>query len=255
MNNKFWYGLILVWLLTLINTSSVMAQNEEPDFRISLQRNMGYGGFSGDIQGTFTIKAEDMEGLENVIFLLDGEPMAQVNEAPFKFQFHTDNYALGWHTFTAVGTSVDGKVLHSNEIRSEFVTPQKGWKTAGMIAGPVIGVALLVALFSFFVPLITRKDERVPIGARRSYGLLGGTICTKCGRPFSRHIFGLNMAVGRLDRCPYCTKWSIVRRASPQELAAAEAAELNGAGDSDDMGTSEPDQLRKDLEDSRFVDG
>ena len=64
------------------------------------------------------------------------------------------------------------------------------------------------------------------------------------------------MLTGKLDRCPHCGKWSVVRRATPAELSAAEAAELAAAKaeQAETPGLSEEERLRQELEDSRYQD-
>jgi len=65
----------------------------------------------------------------------------------------------------------------------------------------------------------------------------------------------MNLLVGRLDRCPYCGRWSLVRHRSLAELRAAELAELeNAQTDTQLSAVGEEERLRKDLEDSRFHD-
>jgi len=70
------------------------------------------------------------------------------------------------------------------------------------------------------------------------------------------HIWGLNMGLGKFDRCPHCGKWSVVRRVNPDLLAAsAEAAERAAR---QETAVSEPlsdeEKLRRQLDDSRFDD-
>jgi hypothetical protein len=68
-------------------------------------------------------------------------------------------------------------------------------------------------------------------------------------------MFAPNMFLGKLERCPYCGRWAIVRARSAAELAAAEAAECKAAGGSaSDPTADSQDQLARDLDDSRFED-
>jgi hypothetical protein len=84
-----------------------------------------------------------------------------------------------------------------------------------------------------------------------SYGLAGGAICPGCGRPFglsmlSPHVFGY-----RLSHCPHCGKWSMLSRANPQDLLAAErrsAPEAHAPAPA----TDEAEALRRRIEDSRY---
>ena len=118
------------------------------------------------------------------------------------------------------------------------------------------GILALMVLSFVITSLLSRgKAGQVPPGTPRNYGVAGGAICPRCGRPFARHLFAPKMLLGKLERCPYCGKWSIVRAASRQQLAAAEAAELQQAASGQPMSAQfDQDQLRHDLEDSRFQD-
>ena len=120
-----------------------------------------------------------------------------------------------------------------------------------------IGAVFLLALVIYLliqVLVFKRKPTRKgQPGETYSYGMLGAAICPKCGRPFSRHIWGLNMVVGKYDRCEHCGKWSITNRATPQELKAAEEAEIHAqAADQEDK---HPQELLKNaLDDSKYMD-
>jgi hypothetical protein len=230
---------------------------QEDQLQINLRKNWGYSSGTGKMQGTFTIQANGPEELSRVIFYLDEQVLGEANEIPFNLQFSTDNFPLGVHQFSAIGyTSSEGQ-LTSNILQVEFVTPNEGWQAAMKIIVP-LAVLILGALgLAILVPLIfTRgKKEQLPLGAPRNYGYHGGAICPKCGRPFSRHIYGLNLGMHKFDRCPYCGKWSLVRRASNEELAAAEAAEVKAAQEGAFQPTrSERENLIKELEDSRYED-
>ncbi len=104
--------------------------------------------------------------------------------------------------------------------------------------------------------LAGRRRTSLPLGVPRQYSWLGGAICPKCGRPFSLHWWALNASLaGKLDRCEYCGKWSLVRRASREQLAAAEAAELAQA--QPETPVAEPnakEKLKRQLDESRYVD-
>jgi hypothetical protein len=159
---------------------------------------------------------------------------------------------------SAIGYTQDGRELHSNEYRQEFVDADVGWQAAMKIALPILGVSFAAMLLPILLPIITRRGKKahLPAGSPRAYGLLGGAICPKCGRPYGVHIWGINLLVGKLDRCPYCGRWSIVQRASMEALKAAEAAELEAVAENSDNAFAPPaeEKLQKDLEDSRYTD-
>jgi DNA-directed RNA polymerase subunit RPC12/RpoP len=116
-----------------------------------------------------------------------------------------------------------------------------------IILALLLGATLLAAA----IPVLTgRKTASLAPGTPRSY-LLGGAICPKCKRPFAFHIFGVRLLVARLERCPYCGRWSLVHYSSPQELRAAEQAELQSA-QAQVPGASAEEKLKKDLDDSKY---
>jgi hypothetical protein len=208
----------------------------------------------GRIQGTITISASGPEDLSQVVFYIDDQVLGEVNQAPFSLQFVTDDYPHGAHTFSASGFTSTGTTLQSNEIRAEFISAQEGFRFVGSIVIPIVVVVLASILVATVVPFIFSrgKKEQLAPGAKRQYGYFGGAICPKCDRPFSRHIYGLNLGPRKLDRCPYCGNWSLVGRASREELEAAEAAEIEDA----QKGALQPqfseEKLKRDLDESRF---
>lgn len=124
------------------------------------------------------------------------------------------------------------------------------------IVGPILGLVLVVVLISYLFPLLANKGKRpyVAPGTQRNYGLMGGAICPHCKRPFAMHFMSLNLSfTGRLDYCPHCGKWALMRRVSLDELRRAEQAEIEAATGAPQVnGMSEEEKLRKEMEDSRF---
>lgn len=256
MNSKLIYTFTLILFLLLCVVLPASAQ-EETELTLSLSKDFGYA-WAGDIQGTFSMKVNDPDNLRRVEFLIDGEVIGEDSQSPFRFQFNTGNYALGAHILSTVGYTEDGRTLHSNQINVNFVTSEEGWASAGKFVIPILGVVFGVMLLSFVVPWLMSRGKlktTVPLGAPRNYGVAGGTICPKCKRPFSRNLLSPNLVIGKLERCPHCGKWSLARRASTAQLAAAEAAELEMASEGEQAPTlSEEERLRRDLEDSRYDD-
>jgi DNA-directed RNA polymerase subunit RPC12/RpoP len=224
---------------------------------LSLSRDWGYSSGTGRIQGRFSMKVNAPTSVTRVVFLIDGQVVGEDTEPPFKFQFHTADYALGVHVLSAIGYTTDGRQLQSNEIRRQFVTAEESWKSAIEILVPVMGITFAILLLAFVFPVLVGRGKKIalPPGTRRTYGWLGGTICPKCGRPFSLHFWSLNMGLKRLDRCPYCGNWSLVRARSLQELRAAEEAELASTQTpGQTTAASAEERLRQELEDSRYQD-
>lgn len=253
MNKILTFSLFALFISIFVLPARVQ---EEEQLTLRLSRDFGYSSGTGKMQGTFSLKASGPENLVKVIFYIDQEVIGEASQAPFRFRFSTGNYSLGIHTMSANGYLADGRELRSNELRGQFVSADEGWKAALRIIVPVLAITFGAMLVSFVLPMVTgrRKTVHVPLGAPRNYGALGGTICPKCGRPFGIHIFGINLIAGKLDRCPYCGKWSLVRRASPQSLAAAEAVELEQAGEAEAQVMSEEERLRRELDQSRYQD-
>lgn len=234
----------------------LLAQQED-ELTFSMSRDFGYASGTGDIQGTFSMIAKGPADLVKVSFYIDDQVIGEDSEAPFKLQFTTDSYGLGMHSLKAVGTTASGRVIESKTYQRNFVSADEGWKAALTIAGPILGLVLVISLVGVLGPvLMGKKKGSIPLGAPRNYGAAGGAICTKCKRPFPRHFFAPNMLFGKLERCPHCGKISIVAAASPAQLRAAEKAELALlAGDAMQVeGMSEEEKLRKELEDSRYHD-
>jgi hypothetical protein len=230
---------------------------QEQQLQIKLRRDWGFSSGTGKIQGTFSIRTSGPDDLTQVTFYIDDQIIGEVNEEPFNLRFVTDDYSTGVHQIHATGFTASAGELASNVIQVEFVSANEGWQSVGGIILPILVIVLVAIGLSVGVPLIFSrgKKESLPPGAPRNYGVHGGAICPKCSRPFSRHIYGLNLGTHKYDRCPYCGKWSLVRRASHQELAAAEAAEIEAAKAGEfQPEISEEEELRRDLEDSRFDD-
>ncbi len=237
------FAAVLLWM-----PAAVLAQEGEGALQLRLIRTFGYGGI-GQIQGLFNMRVEPVEGLERVEFLFDNQVVFEDSEAPFEFRFHTDDFEPGAHTLSAVGhTAVDG-VLTSNSYRREFLTAETAISAVTRFIVPVLAGVAVLALVSALIPLL--------LGGRAvhrpgQYGLAGGAVCPRCARPFSRRFLSPNLLAGKLERCPHCKKWSIVRRATPAEL---EAAEVLLAQDSRGQAPSQEDEdekLRRMLEDSRY---
>ncbi len=248
MKNIKW-TFLLALLLSLLAVTAASAQTGE--LTLKMTRDWGYGGFNGDIQGLFSMKVTGPADLAKVVFYIDETVIGEVAQSPFNLQFNTDNYPLGQHELYAVGYSASGQEYRSNVIQATFVPASVGSKTALSFIIPIVVIVFGGLLLAMVVPLITgRKTVNLPAGSPRQYPL-GGAICPKCGRPFAVHIYGLNLGVGKLDRCPYCSKWSMVRRASMDALRAAEEAELEGEkAQVPEM--SEAEKLKKELDDSKY---
>jgi DNA-directed RNA polymerase subunit RPC12/RpoP len=243
---KIRIALLIVALESLLAVTAAFAQTEELTLRMS--RDFGYGGFNNDIQGLFSMKVTGPNDLARVVFYTDSTAIGEVTQAPFNLQFNTDNYPLGQHELYAVGYSSSGQQYSSNVINSNFVPASESTK----IVIPILVIVFGAVLLSFIVPLVTGrgKTQNLPLGAERKYGF-GGGICSKCRRPFALPLISMHLGFSKFARCPYCGKWSLVRVESIGKLREAEKTELEW-GRADVQEETEDEELRRDLDDSRF---
>jgi len=243
------FSLFVAFFSSLFVASAVFAQT--PALALKLSRDFGYGGFNGDIQGTFSMHVTGPADLARVVFYIDSTAIGEDTQAPFAVQFVTDNYPTGQHEMYAVGYSSNGHEYQSNVVTADFVTAAEGNRATMRIVIPVLAVVVLAILASVLFPLLFgRKVKNLPPGTPRQYPL-GGAICPRCGRPFAVHLWGMKLGIGRLDRCPYCGRWGFVRYASLDQLRAAEREELEGERAQVPEMTEE-EKLKKDLDNSKY---
>ena len=242
-------AILITILVSLVIISAASAQGEE--LTLGLSRDFGSGGFNGDIQGTFTVKASGPANLERVQFFLDDTLLGEDPESPFAIQFITDNYTTGAHVFSAVGFTTDGKQIGSKTISAVFVSKEEGSTASLKMIVPILAVLFGAMAISAITSMVNvRKGKKLPAGAARSY-TFGGGICPKCKRPFGFQLISLNMVLGKLTPCPHCGKWGVVKRATMSELHAAELAELD-TEKAQIHEASDEEKLRKELDDSKF---
>jgi len=237
---------------------SARAYAQESELTIFVRKNMGYNNGS-QIQGSFRIEATGPDKLTSVTFKIDDAVVGAATEPPFKINFDTGDYPLGWRTLTAEGTTADGRRLVSAPRRFEFVSAQQGFETVGKIIAPLfaliaLGMFLSLAVIPFLQSFLGQKAT-LPLGAPRNYGWLGGALCPKCGRPFPLHWWSFKLGFARYDRCDHCGRWSLVRRANREALAEAEAAEGRGRQPPPPTaGPSAEEKLKRQLDESRFLE-
>ena len=254
---KIFSIIVVVFLMTMLTVSNALAQSAD-QLELGLSRDFGYGGFGNDIQGLFTMKINNPPAnLVRVVFLIDSATIGEDTQPPFNLQFNTDSYSLGVHTLSAIGYTSDGKEINSNVIQAKFVPASAATGGLVKVVLPIFGLVLLIGAISVFLPIVLSKGKMssLPLGAQRSYGVGGGAVCPKCGRPFPLRLWWINLGLSKIDRCPYCGKWSLVRPRSLTELRAAEAAELSAVQAGSPINAeSEAEKLKKELDDSRYHD-
>lgn len=241
--------LALLGLLIALNIVPVKAQETDASLQLKVDRNFGFS-MGGRIQGKFTLKASGPESLTQVEFLIDDAVVSTDREPPFRYSFNTGEYDLGAHRISGVGYTALGEVLRSPVHTYKFVSVEEGLRGASGIVIPIlIGFGALVLIATVGTMLMGRQKDRPRIG---EYGAAGGALCPRCGLPYSRHVLSPNLLIGKLERCPHCGKWAIVRRATREALERAETRlvddEARGGLDLE----SEEDKLHRMIEDSRF---
>jgi hypothetical protein len=247
--------LLTICILFMIMVSYARAQSAD-ELKLGMSRDFGYAGFNNDIQGVFTLKIKDPpENLAKVVFMIDSTIMGEDTQPPFNLQFNSDSYPLGLHSLSAVGYTTDGSELNSDIIQVQFVPAGSGMDSVIKIVVPVIGLIVLIGLVAVFLPIILSKGKiaSTPLGTPRKYGMGGGAICPKCSRPFPLRLWWINLGFNKINRCPYCGKWSFVRPSTISDLRAAEAAELSHVQTEIPISEeSDAEKTKKELDDSRF---
>ncbi|MFZ1399193.1 MAG: Ig-like domain-containing protein [Candidatus Promineifilaceae bacterium] len=237
-------------LLTLIWGVGTAVAQDNNQLTLNLSRDFGTG-LGSNIQGRFSFRVEGPDTLTRVSFYIDDQLVGEDSEAPFRLQFETDDYPLGNHTLYAIGFTADGQELQSNRITQNFISGSSANRTVLLIVVPIlvlsIGGTLLAAWFT------SRGNKGGNPANIKVHGPFGGTICPKCHKPFARHIWGLNLVVGKYDRCPHCGKWSLVRAMPPAVLdAAVEAMEAEAQQNQPKPAADNAETWRKRLDDSKF---
>jgi hypothetical protein len=241
--------MVLLFLFSALIPVPGAAQEPDETLKLSVRKDFGFG-MGGKIQGKFTMLVIEAESLAWVEFLIDDNIVSVDGEPPFSYSFHTNDYQLGVHRISAVGYTRLGEKLRSETQTFTFISPDEGWQAVEGIAVPIVILSLALMLAAGLgTLLIGRSAAAPPLG---EYGWAGGAVCPGCGLPYRRHFLAINLLVGKLERCPHCGKWAIVRRATADELAVAETV-LKG---DHDQGTpefvGEADELRRMIEESRY---
>jgi hypothetical protein len=255
MKKKHIAALIIFLGMLFISTSTAYAQ--ENAYNVSVRKDFGYS-WANDIQGRFSISlVGDEANVDQVTFYIDDEILSTVRTSPFRYQFTTDDFSAGAHQLYAEVQLRDGSSQLTPALIYDFLdrkaANQQLVKVLVGIGGAMLAVFGIVALVQTLF-MKGRKKSTHTLGTPRSYGLLGGTICPKCGKPFPRHIWGMNLMVGRLDRCENCGKWVMTMRATPEALRLAEEAELDQVN-LDETETPHQHKVREDLDETKYFNG
>ncbi len=240
-NKRLWLGILLIALFGL-SFSSVFAQ-EGSQFGLRLRRDWGYGA-GADIQGRVTLSLSGDTGtLSKVVFYMDDAVMAEVSEAPFSFSFSTDDYPSGLRRMSAIVFTSDESSQEVAPITYNFLSKDAASSASTKIMVLVIGLILVSLAVSVFISSRNKGSETA------NGGMNGLAVCQRCGKTFPRSILGLNVVVGKFERCPHCGKWQLTRRASPAEIELADSRNKPETA-SQPEAKAEKDEL----EDSKFID-
>lgn len=106
-------------IIAAFATMPLLLANASPTFSLHLNRDWG-SSFGNDIAGLFTLKAETSANTSYVEFYFDNQLQLNDTEAPFSWQFNTNNYNLGEHTLKAVAYDDAGQ-NQTQEITPNFV--------------------------------------------------------------------------------------------------------------------------------------
>lgn len=227
-------------------------------YRVNVKKEFGFANGS-QIRGDFSISLiGETANIASVTFQIDGEELAVVDQAPFTTQFKTQSHPDGEHQLGAVLTFNDGTTESVAARRFMFLSAEEERGAMKDILLPLLAVVLGLMVLGLGAQFLTGRGKPAggpEPGTARSYGFAGGSICPKCKRPTPRHVFGVNLVIGKLDRCENCGKWSIMRAYPIDELRAAEAAEIKaGHAKAATAEKSEEDKLREMLDESRYTD-
>ncbi|MFH1634527.1 MAG: hypothetical protein ABIG63_11050, partial [Chloroflexota bacterium] len=208
---------IIILFMAVILPFSAFAQEDGAGITLRLTRDWGYGGFNGQIEGTFSMRVTGPENLERVEYFMDEELIAEIAAEPFNFQFHTGNFDPGIHTMYATGYTSDGSTLRSNEVARDFLSADQASNSTNDMIVPLLIVVGGATLLGVLAPLLMGRKKKHRPG---EYGMAGGAVCPRCTFPYSRNVLSPNLFIGKLERCPHCGKWAVVPRATPAELEA-----------------------------------
>jgi hypothetical protein len=261
--HKPFLATILILFLTglacqvVLRPANAQASTPEaaPDYTLSVRRTFGYSA-GGEIRGSFRLSViGDESNIQQVVFLLDDLPVGTVTEPPFQLILHTQEYPEGTHTLSAKVMTIDGQVQVAQGGTFNFVSASEQWAgVLRIVVAIAVILAVIVGIGFLFTYLTTGKTvKELPLGAERHYGIQGGGVCDRCGRPFAFHWWGLNLAGAKYDRCDYCGKWGSIKRLPLDEFRVAEEAELRNSTQAHKINSQNPEEkFRSLLDDSRF---
>jgi uncharacterized protein (UPF0212 family) len=245
------FMLLALAMIFVLSYSAVLAQDSPYTLRIV--RDWGYGN-GADINGRMSLSLKgEQDQIQQVIFFIDGEVMTSVAAAPFKYQFDTNNFEPGLHRLTAEVKTSTGETYTTNGLVSNFLEKSAANQSTLRILLLVGGIAVASIAIQFFMQKNATKSLKYDENGRVQYGVWGGAVCPSCGQPFKRSFLGINLVGVRLERCPHCGKLVAARRATAEQL---EAAERRSRPDSAEQAATKSElEIKQDsYDDSKYTD-
>lgn len=236
-------------MLALVFVQPASAQEGEPPLTFGLSRDFGYA-LGSTIQGTFSVRVQDDGNLVQIALLIDGQQISADDEPPFRIRFSTSDFAAGIHTIEVVGITADEEQLASQPIEVEFLSNEQARSQAIEVVFPLLALLFVLMVLGTLGPeMLGRGKRSFQLGA---YGSAGGAVCPKCDLPFGRHNLSANLLVGKIERCPHCGKWGVVRRASSSALEAAESKYTANMSEGLIQKEDDAAHLRRMIDESRY---
>ena len=250
MKNRIFMLFVLAMVFAL-SFSAVMAQ--ESPFTLRMVRDWGYGNGT-DINGRMSLSVKgDQAQIQQVTFFIDGEVMASVTSAPFKLQFDTNNFESGMHRLTAEVKTIAGETYTTNGLVSNFVEKGAANQSTLKILLLVGGIVAVSMGIQFLMQKNANKNPKYDKNGRIQYGVWGAAVCPSCGQPFNRSFLGINLVGVRLERCPHCGKFVPTRRATPEQLDAAERR-FRAVPDEQPPAKSDQEKKQESYDDSKYME-
>ena len=245
------FVLLVLAMIFALSFGAVLAQ--ESPYTLRIVRDWGYGN-GPDINGRMSLSLRgDQDQIQQVTFYIDGEVMASVAASPFKHQFDTNNFEPGLHRLTAEVKTTTGETYTTNGLVSNFV--EKGEANQSMLKILLLVGGIVVASMGiqFLMQKNANKNPKYDDSGHIQYGVWGGAVCPSCGQPFNRSFFGINLVGVRLERCPHCGKLVAARRATPDQLEAAERRSRPETAEQTPA-TSEAEKKQDSYDDSKYTE-
>jgi hypothetical protein len=257
MFQKIQFFLKIGFVLVLLAAAATPAFAQQDEYRLGVNKIIGYS--SGDqIRGTINMYLIGPSNIQSVKFMIDGQVVGEVNQAPFQIAFQTGSYAFGSHDLSAAVQTTDGRQVTTPVRTFVFATAEQEQSNVLNIIGPILGIVVIVMLLGFAAQMLFFKNklQSIPPGTHRNYGMSGGAVCPRCHRPYALHWWTPHLFMQKFDRCDFCGKWALVTRLSDDALRTAEQNELASFGSAPMPVSqkSEAEKLKEMLDQSKYSD-